>query len=61
MREDAINRFSLSEKQYALEMQQRQSVMSELGFAMKLMEFETPQQRDERNRQTFLREYTFKE
>jgi hypothetical protein len=60
LREDAMNRFSLIEKQYVMEQNARQAKMQELGFAMDFMRFETPEQADERERQKMLRMETFK-
>lgn len=56
---EATNRFSLIEKQYQLEQQQRQSMMQELWFAMAFMSFETPAQADERAWQNMLRQEAF--
>jgi hypothetical protein len=43
-----------AEQQYNMQVKQQQ--MSELGFAMNLMSYETPAQQDERAWNTFIRQ-----
>lgn len=52
--------FEMKQAEQQFNMQQRQQQMSELGFAMQLMSYETPKQQDERAWNKFIRqqEYT---
>jgi hypothetical protein len=42
------NEFNMQLQEYQINRQERQQQMQELGFAMDLMSFETPQQKEER-------------
>ena len=55
------NEFQLQLQEYQINMQERNQKMSELGFAMDLMNYETPQQKQEREWNFWLKQQEYKD
>ena len=55
------NEFQLQLQEYQINMQERNQKMSELGFAMDLMNYETPEQKQEREWNYWLKQQEYKD
>ena len=53
--------FKLEKDQYTMEQQAQQQDMSKLGFAMQLMDYQTPKQKEEAAWNMFVKQQTFAE